>query len=107
MMNNKKSIFFSDVFTSIIFISLFFYFDMIEFLSKYVKIILHLVLYYIILYFKNYFFIILLYNNVIIYKKWGYKMNKRLIERFLKYVKIDTKSDPISETFPSTMKQKI
>lgn len=33
-------------------------------------------------------------------------MNKRLIERFLKYVKIDTKSDPISETFPSTMKQK-
>ena len=28
------------------------------------------------------------------------------VERFLKYVKIDTQSDPESKTFPSTMKQK-
>lgn len=30
----------------------------------------------------------------------------RLIDRFIKYVKIDTQSDPYSETFPSTLKQK-
>lgn len=29
-----------------------------------------------------------------------------LVERFLRYVKIDTQSDPTSTTFPSTMKQK-
>ncbi len=30
---------------------------------------------------------------------------KKLVERFLKYVEIDTKSDPNSETVPSTAKQ--
>lgn len=31
---------------------------------------------------------------------------ERLVERFLRYVKIDTQSDPYSNTVPSTMKQK-
>lgn len=32
-------------------------------------------------------------------------MKERILERFLKYVKIDTQSDDSSETFPSTQKQ--
>ena len=32
-------------------------------------------------------------------------MNKRLVERFIKYCKIDTQSDGFSTTSPSTMKQ--
>ena len=31
---------------------------------------------------------------------------QRLVERFLRYVKIDTQSDPNSNTVPSTEKQK-
>lgn len=34
------------------------------------------------------------------------KINHTCVDRFLKYVKIDTQSDPDSTTFPSTMKQK-
>src|SRR3990172_2078952 len=34
------------------------------------------------------------------------KINHTVTERFLKYVKIDTQSDPNSETCPSTEKQK-
>ena len=30
---------------------------------------------------------------------------ERLVERFLRYVAVDTQSDPESETFPSTAKQ--
>ena len=30
---------------------------------------------------------------------------ERLVERFLRYVSVDTQSDPQSETFPSTAKQ--
>ena len=33
--------------------------------------------------------------------------NSSLIERFLRYVKIDTQSDENSETTPSTMKQHV
>ncbi|WP_025725360.1 peptidase T [Acholeplasma granularum] len=32
-------------------------------------------------------------------------MKNRLLERFIRYVKIDTQSNPDSETFPSTLKQ--
>ena len=32
-------------------------------------------------------------------------MNNRLVERFIKYCKIDTQSDGFSTTSPSTMKQ--
>jgi len=32
-------------------------------------------------------------------------MKQQLIEKLLRYVKVDTQSDPNSETFPSTMKQ--
>lgn len=34
------------------------------------------------------------------------KINHTVLDRFLKYVKIDTQSDPASKTFPSTEKQK-
>lgn len=34
------------------------------------------------------------------------KIDHTCVERFLKYVRIDTQSDPNSNTFPSTMKQK-
>lgn len=34
------------------------------------------------------------------------KFNHTVTERFLKYVKIDTQSDPLSKTYPSTEKQK-
>lgn len=33
-------------------------------------------------------------------------INHTVVDRFLRYVKIDTQSDPTSNTFPSTMKQK-
>jgi len=34
------------------------------------------------------------------------KLNHTAVDRFLKYVTIDTESDPFSTTFPSTEKQK-
>ena len=34
------------------------------------------------------------------------KINHTVVERFCKYVQVDTQSDPLSTTFPSTMKQK-
>ncbi len=34
------------------------------------------------------------------------RMNHTVVERFCKYVQVDTQSDPLSKTFPSTMKQK-
>jgi tripeptide aminopeptidase len=43
--------------------------------------------------------------GIIFYKKEGYNM-KKLVERFLRYVQIDTQSDYDSSTFPSTEKQK-
>lgn len=39
------------------------------------------------------------------YKQLNETFQKKLVERFLKYVEIDTKSDPDSETVPSTMTQ--
>ena len=33
-------------------------------------------------------------------------MSSKVVERFLKYVKVDTRSDEYSATFPSTEKQK-
>lgn len=44
-------------------------------------------------------------SAIIITKKEGFFMN-RLTERFIRYVKIDTQSDPNSPTTPSTEKQK-
>jgi len=34
------------------------------------------------------------------------KIEHTVVERFCKYVQVDTQSDPLSTTFPSTMKQK-
>ncbi len=39
------------------------------------------------------------------YNQLNESFKKKLVERFLKYVEIDTKSDPGSETVPSTAKQ--
>ncbi len=46
-----------------------------------------------------------MFLSIILRKKEGHIMSK-LLDRFLSYVKIDTQSDPFSETFPSTAKQK-
>ena len=32
---------------------------------------------------------------------------QKVTDRFMRYVQVDTQSDPFSETFPSTEKQKI
>lgn len=50
------------------------------------------------------FFPVSCYNKINIISKGWFSMN--LTERFLKYVAIDTQSDPYSDTFPSTEKQK-